>query len=282
MSFAFRASDRSLTAALRRIAGGEIDGALATLGAGAPDAGGVHDIRKRVKKLRGLIRLLRAGFDGEAEIAELRRVAEGLAGVRDAEVMLGVHDMLGGAEGPLRAVLEARVAAARGEGGAVGDPEALREVLAALRERARGWRVQGRDERVLRKGLERSLRRGQVAFAAAQAQRGAEALHDWRKRVKDLWYQLRLLHPVWPEVIDPWRRAADELGEWLGTHHDLAVFVDWLEPSDDPAAPALRAAARAKAAEIEERALDLGRLLHAAEPEALAEVWTDLWAAWRR
>ena len=34
-----------------------------------------------------------------------------------------------------------------------------------------------------------------------------EHLHDWRKRVKDLWYHLRLLRDAWTDAMKAHRRA---------------------------------------------------------------------------
>ncbi|MCQ9933930.1 CHAD domain-containing protein, partial [Staphylococcus aureus] len=67
-------------------------------------------------------------------------------------------------------------------------------------------------------------------------------LHEWRKRVKDHWYQARLLRPIWPAIMDPHVAAADTLGEILGQVNDLAVLRDRLEAA--PLEEALRSEAR--------------------------------------
>jgi CHAD domain-containing protein len=287
MTFALCRSDADLTAALRRVAGDALAGAQARLETDAPDAAAVHDVRKRIKMLRGLIRLVRPAFAAaEAEIAVLRGAAQGLAPVRDAEVMVMVHDRLTpGAQGPLRAMLVARVEAARGSAGemaaAVG---AARGALGAMAGRTGGWRVRGPDDAVIRAALSRTLRRGAAAMAEARDTREAEALHDWRKRVKDLWYQTRLLAPVWPEAVGVWQAAADDLGERLGEHHDLAVFGALTAAAGPPAAAeaaALGARARLMSAEIEEHVFAVGARLHAGDPDTVAALFADWWGAWR-
>jgi hypothetical protein len=216
------------------------------------------------------------------EIAVLRGAAQAVSSARDAQVMLAWHDRLApGVAGPRRAHLAARV----GAGGVPeGGEETARAVLQAVAGRVPGWRVRGRDGRVIAAGLTRSLTRGAAAMQAARGG-GAEALHEWRKRVKDLWYQARLMQPVWPEGIAPWRQAADDLGEMLGDHHDLAVFAGLAEGLEgDVAAEAmpLRAQALRQMADIEARAFALGDRLYAAPPDLVCDLWLAWWKGWRR
>ena len=279
MAFRLHSSDRDATAFLRRLAAEEL-GAMS-------EAAGVHDARKRVKKLRAALRLVRAGFRGAAdEGAALRDAAQGLSGQRDAEVMLAVFDRLA-AEGEapdLRAHLAARVAAAQDGGTAF--PVFL-SAVALVQERSPTWVVKGKSARVLAAGLTVTRERGQRAMAKAlRSGPESEAMHEWRKRVKDLWYQARLFQPVWPAVMDPVVSAAGDLGEALGDHHDLVVFRDVL---DAVAGDALLAA---DASELRDRAglgliaitdkagADGARLL-AGDPGAVAAQWVDLWHLWR-
>jgi CHAD domain-containing protein len=55
-----------------------------------------------------------------------------------------------------------------------------------------------------------------------------ENLHEWRKRSKDVWYHLRILRSVWPEVIEPLVDESHRLSDLLGDDHDLAVLADFL------------------------------------------------------
>ncbi|QYK42648.1 MAG: CHAD domain-containing protein [Paracoccaceae bacterium] len=286
MSFAFRRRDADLTAGLRRIAATEIAAALAQLDPGPPDAAGVHDLRKRIKKLRGLLRLVRPGMARATdEIAVLRDAARGLSPVRDAEVMLMWHDRLApGADGPLRAMLAARVETARAGADLPGAAEAARTALQGVAERVPEWRVKGKGAAVLKASLARSLRRGASAMQEARATREVEALHDWRKRAKDLWYQTRLLSPVWPDAVAVWQSLADDLGEWLGEHHDLAVFQALTADAEGAAgteAMAVRAQARLMSSEIEAKVFEAGGRLYAADPDAVAGIIVDWWRVWR-
>ena len=58
--------------------------------------------------------------------------------------------------------------------------------------------------------------------------RRSRRLHDWRKRVKDLWYhQPRLLRDLWSPVLSRRRppRTKKRLSEDLGDDHDLAMLA---------------------------------------------------------
>ena len=278
MGFRMHPADRDATALLRRLAAEEL-GAIA-------EGTGVHDARKRVKKLRAALRLVRTGFRGADEGAALRDAAQGLSGQRDAEVMLAVFDRLAGAdEAPaLRAHLASRIAAAQDDGAAFA---AFLAAVEPVVERSKTWVVKGKTARVLAAGLTLTRERGQRAMAhALRAGPESEAMHDWRKRIKDLWYQARLFQPVWPAAMDPVVAAAGDLGEALGDHHDLVVFRAVLaEVPDDGALTADAAAMRARAeqmqAEVTEKArLESARLL-AGDPRAVAGQWVDWWRLWR-
>ena len=49
-------------------------------------------------------------------------------------------------------------------------------------------------------------------------------LHDWRKRVKDLWYHERLLAPTCGPTVRGHAKELDRLSDLLGDDHDLALL----------------------------------------------------------
>ena len=113
-----------------------------------------------------------------------------------------------------------------------------------------------------------------------------ERLHEWRKRVKDLWYHLRILTPAWPAVLEPLAGEAHVLSEQLGDDHDLAMLgLAARERADAFSDPldldSLLDAIERRRSELQRDATSLGRRLYADEPEAFVsrvEVW---WRAWR-
>ena len=218
----------------------------------------MHETRKALKRLRALLVLLRAELGAKRyarENAALRDCGRRLAGARDAEVMLGTLDSLvrrdpshftrSAALRTLRAQLlaERDTAAAH----AIHDPRVRGEVvieLRAVRARVVRWELRERGFRLLAPGLEgiysgaRRMRiarrappsgpgRGPRARAASRrAGQSVEALHVWRKRVKELRYAAETLDRG-GKAYKPVRRVArraDRLGEMLGEEHDLALL----------------------------------------------------------
>jgi CHAD domain-containing protein len=112
--------------------------------------------------------------------------------------------------------------------------------------------------------LKRTYARGREAFARADRKPTATNLHEWRKRVKDLWYQERLLQGSWPNVMKAQAKEAKKLSKLLGEDHDLAVLAEHV---DDPQ---LLELIEQRRAELLERSRDLGRRIYAERPKAFA------------
>ena len=96
------------------------------------------------------------------------------------------------------------------------------------------WPLSHDSFEAVAKGLERTYRRGRRAFKAALEEPSAEALHEWRKRVKDLWYEHTLLRELWPPVMSATGDEAHELSDRLGDDHDLVVLAAWVRGTAIP------------------------------------------------
>jgi CHAD domain-containing protein len=113
--------------------------------------------------------------------------------------------------------------------------------------------------------------RGRRALKAAAAAPSDTALHDWRKRVKDLWYHERLLAELWPGVLKAQAHETKRLSEHLGDDHDLAELRHVLrsDHADDAFDEELVALVAERRAELQQEALALGRRVYADRPAAL-------------
>jgi CHAD domain-containing protein len=132
-------------------------------------------------------------------------------------------------------------------------------------------------------GLLHTYERGRRAMLRIGRNPDEEGIHQWRKRAKDLWYQLRVLRNAWPELLSEIADQAHDLADLLGDHHDLAVLrEDLTERSlDGERAAPLRAAITARQDELVAAAIDLGRRLYAEKPKAFRRRIRKYWLAWR-
>jgi CHAD domain-containing protein len=283
MAYAFHPADPSLAASLRRIVEEELTAAMTRLAQiDKPDA--VHGIRKNLKKTRALLRLVRSGLDDQpAANAALREVGLALSARRDAQVRLATLERLfpdpPAVLQPLRATL-----AAESQTPADSAPPGLTDALAAVRDKVAGARLSGKEDRILRQGLAITRQKARRATKAARENPAeADLIHDWRKRVKDNWYQSRLFAPIWPDLFKPVVTGADRLGEALGDHHDLSVLAAHVADlpgaiMPDLARRMLDARLRDAQAKLEAEAFPLGARLFAGDPDDVAALWVD----WRR
>jgi CHAD domain-containing protein len=290
MSYRFELSDRDIEQALRRIADEQFTAALKAVSEGGPLPSRVHEMRKSVKKLRGLIRLVRPAFKGFGrENDALREAARGLTVLREADVNVKTLESLL-PEVALAAedaqTLRDAIARLPAEGldahAATEDAlDIFRDRMSALRARAASWRLQDDGFDAIAGGLERTWAQACRRMEPALADPSAEAVHEWRKRVKDHWYQARLLSPIWPEAMAPHVTTADRLGEALGDHHDLAVLVDILKPLKTKAAKTVSTLARKRQKTLIRAAGADARRLFADRAPCLVDRWRQWWRVWR-
>src|SRR4051812_19940368 len=231
---------------------------------GEPSGEAVHDARKRLKKTRALLRLARPpGF--KARNPGLRGARRAPPGARDADVMAEtVQDLAERFPGrapyePVHELLAARARATEPGGSAAEIPR-------------EPWPLEGLRARALVKSLKRTYVRGRDAFALADREPTAEHLHEWRKRVKDLWYQERLLEAVWPSVMKAQAKEAKKLSKLLGEDHDLAVLAALLRSDPELAALSgdLQDVIAERRAALLERSRALGRRVYADRPKHFA------------
>lgn len=293
MSYQFASDDKSVQAAVRRVALDQIDAAIAEIDdAELPREKAVHQVRKRCKKLRALLRLIRPGFaDYARENAAFRDLARALGGVRDQDVLIETCDKIGahyGRDADAEA-LEAVQSALLAEKQDAAKHAALDDRLAAFRggmlqarQRAQCWIIEGDGFAALSTGLQKTLKKAASAMATARDEPAADHMHEWRKHVKYHWYHARLLRGIWPDTMQAHVAAASELADLLGDHHDLTVLRERLTKHPDRygGVDAARMVEKMAAGREEELAGEIfrkGALLLAERPRALVGRWERYW-----
>ncbi len=298
MSYRFKA-DQSAEQNLRRIACEQIDSALEELDDRDLDTHQtVHQVRKRCKKLRGLVRLTRPRFEQtyKLENRALRQAAGRLSFARDAQAVLETFDELmrhyaAELQPESFAALREKLVQRRDERAADSDKvadklEAFRQDMQAVRERAEHWTLDAKGYKAVAGGFKKVYKRGRRAMAKAYAKPNTERFHEWRKRVKYHRYHARLLQDLWKKPIKAYRKELHQLSDYLGDEHDLAVLAETLngEPQRFPPSTDLEAfhtLITRRRNELRAAAEPLGRKIYSSKPKRLEKRFGDYWAAWQ-
>ncbi len=251
--------------------------------AGEPERA-FHEARRRLKKARAVARVARGVDDTLArKINDLARDASSaLSGPRDADVVRGVAAKLATetSDKTISSAL-AKFALHAGDVASEGiDRKALAEkaqhkIDAALKASEKLGDAEA-PAKTLKRAVKKAFRRADRAFIAAHPGNGRgskaseEIRHEWRKRVKDLWYAERLFEDIWPIDRRPHERLTNRLGKLLGAERDLLLLADRLHSAARACGGAkARDAAldyvQAKRDAILVEAEALGRRVHGAE-----------------
>lgn len=268
-------------AGIRRIAREQLAKALVEIEkiSEAKARAAVRETRKRIKKVRALLRLIcdelgEQIFDEENN--RLRDVGRSLSAARDAQVQLNVLEKLrqraGQSKSAFRkttAVLRREIAAATTDLSA--KQASAKDTLLQIGDRLEGWPLDHLNLENLCGAQKRFYRRGRKGLRCAESEPTPENFHAWRKRVKDIWYQARLLQGLNSVVLCEIAEAAKLLGQQLGELHDLAFLREKLAGAStfpESETKVLLGLLCARESELEEMALDLGARFFAEKPKA--------------
>jgi CHAD domain-containing protein len=294
MAYKFRA-DEPVREAILRCSREQLDRAVSALSEEINEdpTKAIHQARKAIKKQRSLLRLARGTMKGSQRRREndaLRDAARALSATRDADVMIAsVDDLAERFAGQLpaktfksiRTRLEKRRRAAQT---ASPDGQAIPE-LGAVRLRVDEWQLRRGGWKAIDSGLDRTYRRGRRALRRARKSGRMEELHDWRKRVKDLWYHERLLAPTGGPAIRGHAKDLDHLSDLLGDDHDLAVLREELTGEVRAVPVDLDAVLKLidhRRDELQTEAFRIGERVYAESPKAFRRRLQRSWKAGRK
>jgi len=225
--------------AIKRIVGEEIEAAARHLsGQGDADRDeAIHEARKSIKKIRGVLRLMRGelGDIYGMENAHFGDIGRELSQFRDAGASIETFDALrkryrGEMDGRMLASIRRRLKASKRQAEQqAGIAAVLTRMAAALRQLAPSvsrWPLAKDGFPAIAPGLEATFRDGQKAMARARKHPLPENYHEWRKRVKAHWYHIRLLEGVWDGAMPAYEKRLKDLETWLGEDHNLVVLEE--------------------------------------------------------
>jgi CHAD domain-containing protein len=243
-------------------------------------------VRKHLKKLRAAMRLAIGQVGKNCHAQEDRRVREIgrlVSDLRDAQVRLLTfielrdkaskkkeRDLFPHTEELL--LLERENFSAAFAGWQSQAIPQLESVKACLTE----WPLDGLNWKQICGAVCKIYRRGQRALAKTIDDPEPEHFHAWRKRVKDVWYELRILQPLNRTVLEEMAHDAEVLGELLGSEHDLDFLWVRLEKESGDEALAdelaqLQKLITKRRKRLRRDALELGRHFYAEPSKAFAK-----------
>jgi CHAD domain-containing protein len=282
---------------IKRLIIEQIDKALDGMQSGSGNQDdAIHDTRVCLKKMRAALRLVRSEIDPDIFRQEnicYRDAGRRLSAVRDTAAMLETIDKLTDrfanqlapdAFTELRQPLRQSSMARRLEKKKA--MLAVAKTLGAARRRVEHWADHANGFSALGQGIKDVYKQGRQSFARAFEQPSVENFHEWRKDVKCLRYQIQILKPIWPVMMEGLADELDTLGEYLSDDHDLALLRQRvLEPAERSGGrtdlEALIALIDQRRGELQREARRLGQRVYLEKPQAFASRLGVYWQAWR-
>jgi len=275
-----------LSEGLKRVFCEQIDAALHLCQHPAKQRGvTVHEVRKHLKKLRAAMRLAVSAVGKNCHAEEdrcVRDIGRLVSDLRDAQVRLQTFVKLRNKaakdSGKCFPRIEELLVLERESFSAAfagWQKEAIPQ-LKKVKARLMVWPVDELNWKQICKAVCKIYRRGHRALATTIDDPDAENFHAWRKRVKDVWYQLRILRPLNRTVMEEMAEDAEMLSELLGTEHDLNFLRVRLEKESGDEALADELAALQKligkrSKRLRRDALELGRRFYAEPSKSFAK-----------
>jgi len=246
----------------------------------------VHEVRKHLKKVRAAMRLAIPEVGKNRHTREdrcVRKIGRLVSDLRDAQVRLQTLIQLrdetakGSEDSPFPG-LEELLSLERESFSAAfaGWQKQAIPQLERVEARLLKWPLDGLTWKQVCGAVAKIYKRGQRVLAKTISDPEAENFHAWRKRVKDIWYQLRILQPLNRVVLTEMAHDAEVLGELLGREHDLNFLWARLEKESSDEAlrdelTQLEKLIRKRGKRLRTNTLELGRRFYAEPAKAFAK-----------
>ena len=231
MAFYIKKS-QSLRKNVRRIVRQQICKAIKNIHmAGGNDEEAVHGIRKCIKRIRAVLRLIRAEIGEptyQCENKRYRSVAQPLTMIRNTRVIAGTLDEL--SEHAQNQFNNLSVAL-REEHQQVRQRELgqslsqVKEMLVQSYYRVSRWHLRRDHWKTIHQGMKKMRRQCKRAMKTTLNQNTPENLHEWRKRSKYYWHQLEIMSPI-SKSSKALVHRVHKLTDYLGNDRDLFMLLD--------------------------------------------------------
>jgi CHAD domain-containing protein len=202
----------------------------------------VHDVRVLMKKSRAAIRLLRPQIDGETfskEYDTLREAGRIMRTWRETSVHRKLIKNLKKKYPALFTLLtdneKINLLLNKPETSSSPSPEmkeGLENIISLLLKSGYRWRfrtMNSLDPHLLLKELETTYKSVATTYLTARNYPKSTNLHEFRKKSKDLLYQLYFFRALNPKAVKSLEKRLDSIAQDLGRYNDFAVLITTLE-----------------------------------------------------
>ncbi len=241
MSFKLK-NKESASKGIKRIITGQIENALRELNDDSINLEeAVHDSRTGFKKIRAALRLVKDGTGKEAFAEEntfFRDAGRKISSFRDTAVLISTLDKIienypGEPDkaffDKLRNKLIVNSSQSDADKAELG--KKLKEefkIIAEQKSKINSLKISGNNISLLFRGLRRVYSQGRKAMIASSSDPKVENYHEWRKRVKYLWYCVKILRCSWSNLFKELAKSLHELSDLLGDAHDYFLLKNYI------------------------------------------------------
>lgn len=282
---------------LRQLVRNQIEGAIEEIDVRSEAAldHAIHEIRKRLKRIRAVLRLVRGDIGKQnfrAENQRFRDIARPFTEARDARVLLDTLNELQKLSGPesiadpfyqMRTKLADQLQAIHQR--VIVEAHAFstaRTRLIEADQHVKKWLSVPNRWSVLGDGLQRTYKQSRKAFRKAKSSPEPIPRHEWRKLIKYLGYQIELFRPVWTDELSTIWQNLDQMGKLLGEDHDLAVLRATITKWQQAATPTqeielLTPSIDQRQSDLQQQATSIGERFFAASPKIFVQSLKSSW-----
>lgn len=252
----------------------------------------VHELRKRFKELRAVIRLIRDALGDiyQQENHFYRDLGRQITDIRDLKAFIEALNLLKdqhneqlykNAFSKTEAFLNNRLSTLAEK---MNLEETLLYIKSQLDEHAiiiKEWPVELKAFKDISKSLERVYERGYKMMRIINSDPSVENFHELRKRGKYMRYHMDLISFIWPGMMNAEEQEFGNFSDLLGDDHDLALLLSLLtkEKPDEEEYQLLKAIINDKRAALQRGILELGAKLYAERPRIFVRRIGKYWLA---
>jgi len=203
----------------------------------------IHEVRQHLKKNRALLRLVRDTHDSyDRENKFYRDEARKIAPLRHAEAKIEALDLIQQQYSERiykKAFAEIRIQLEEHRDKevekALTEKHLLQDIYQNLEpkcEKMETFYNGSFSFKTIGSGIKRVYKRGKKAHEKAMDSKSASNLHELKKRITYLQFQLGTINPIWPKVLSAWQEELNELSAYLSSYRDLTMLHEYLQENN--------------------------------------------------